>query len=156
MRSRGILFSYLIGAPLGLGTVLFTLMMPVMLTGEGLPLMMILGAFGSGILALVIAFLIILWPAGRKAGAELEQGRPLLGVSFRYSLRVNAVIWSAFLVLASLQQRFLQGPRDLRIDDLIDFWSLFGTTVVSIMLGLTCTVVSTLTVGLLICKLTKG
>lgn len=156
-KGRGILFSYVLGAPLGLFTVLFFFILPGLITGEGLGYIVLLGTFGAGILGLVMSFLFALWFAGKRIGRDLEKGRSLLGASFRYSLRVNTIIWSTFALLSIAQQSLvlLSTPVAGSIDT--GSMTLALITLLAAMVAfIGCTLSSTFTIGLLISRLTKG
>lgn len=157
IKTRGVLFSYVLGAPLGLFTVLFFFLLPGLITGEGLGYIVLLGMFGAGILGLVVSFLFALWFAGMKIGRELEGGRSLLGTSFRYSLRVNSIIWSTFAFLSIAQQGLLLSTPTAGT---VDSGSVMMLPLISFLAAVVafigCTVISTFTIGLLICRLTKG
>ncbi len=64
---QSILTSYLIGAPIGILTVIATIWIPLLLTGEGLLTIVILGTYGISTIGLVVAFLIALWIGGKLA-----------------------------------------------------------------------------------------
>lgn len=156
IKARGVLFSYVLGAPLGLFTVLFFFILPGLVTGEGLGYIVLLGAFGAGIVGLVMSFLFALWFAGTRIGRDLEKGMSLLGASFRYSLRVNTIIWSTFALLSLTQQcLLLSSPAAGSIDTGSMSLALI-TLLAAIVAFIGCTLISTFTIGLLISRLTKG
>lgn len=96
--NRSGLYSLVFGAPLGIFTILFTLLLPSGLTGEGLFLMAFLPMNGVPIIALTVSFVISLWFAGRMAATCFLQGRKFFWVSMKYSLFVNVIIWPVFML----------------------------------------------------------
>ena len=136
---QSILTSYLLGAPIGVFTVIATIWIPLLLTGEGLLTIVIIGAYGISTIGLVVAFLIALWFGGKLAYKNINKGKSLLLTSFKYSLLVNVIIWSTFCVIIALtaeKERFL-----LMIPSIIAFF--------------VCTILTTFTIGLLITYIIK-
>src|SRR6478735_419467 len=103
LRRQGILTSYLVGAPVGLLTIFIVSALPGALTGEGLATIAMFGVYGKAILGLIVSFIIALGIAGHYAEVGLENGKHLLKVSFIYSLTVNLIIWSVFMILTVIQ-----------------------------------------------------
>ena len=136
---QSILTSYLIGAPIGILTIVATFWIPLLLTGEGLLTIVILGAYGISTIGLVVAFLIALWVGGKLAHENIINGKSLILTSFKYSTVVNLIIWATFCLIVSLtvtEERFL-----MMIPPIIAF--------------VVCTILTTFTIGLLIAYVIK-
>jgi hypothetical protein len=136
---QSILTSYLIGAPIGILTVIATIWIPLLLTGEGLMTIVILGTYGISTIGLVVAFLIALWIGGKLAYRNIKSGKSLLLTSFKYSTVVNLIIWTTFCLIIGLnvmEERFL-----MMIPPIIAF--------------VVCTVLTTFSIGLLIAYVIK-
>ena len=141
LKRQGIWPSYLIGTPIGLLTVLVVLSIPSMLTGEGLATMAIMGIYGKAILGLVASFLIALGFAGNIAAIDFENQKPLLKSSFKYSVIVNLIIWTVF-VLITIADNFGS-----------DIWLYITPPIIAFLI---CTATTTFTLGLLICYVIKN
>ena len=139
IKRQGIWTSYLIGAPIGLITVFIVFSIPVMLTSEGLATMAMVGVYGKAILGLIISFLIALGVAGNMAVTDLEKQKPLLKSSFKYSLTVNLIIWTVFIMITILD----------------NFGSELWLYLPPIIAFFLCTTITTFTLGLLICYIIK-
>jgi hypothetical protein len=136
---QSILTSYLIGAPIGILTVAATIWIPLLLTGEGLLTIAILGAYGVSTVGLVIAFLVALWFGGKLAHKNIKNGKSLILTSFKYSAVVNLIIWTTFCLIVGLtvtEERFL-----MMIPPIIAF--------------IVCTILTTFSIGLLIAYVIK-
>lgn len=136
---QSILTSYLIGAPIGILTVIATFWIPLLLTGEGLLTIVIIGTYGISTVGLVIAFLVALWIGGKLAYRNIQNGKSLLLTSFKYSSVMNLIIWTTFGVIVGLtatEERFL-----MMIPPFIAF--------------VVCTILTTFSIGLLIAYLIK-
>ena len=136
---QSILTSYLIGAPIGILTVVATIWIPLLLTGEGLLTIAILGTYGISTIGLVIAFMVALWIGGKLAHKNIKNGKSLLLTSFKYSSVVNLIIWTTFCVIIGLtvtEERFL-----MMIPPIIAF--------------VVCTVLTTFSIGLIISYVIK-
>jgi hypothetical protein len=140
LKQNGIIISYLIGAPTGIITIFVCFTIPVMLTGEGLSTIFLIDVYGKSILGLIISFLIVLGFAGHLASIDIEKRTSLLKTSFKYSLTVNAIIWLIFIVLTFFNREF---ENHLLI------------VTIPILAFIICTIITTFTVGLLICYLIK-
>ena len=140
INRQGIWTSYLIGTPVGLITVFIVFSIPVMLTGEGLATMAMVGVYGKAILGLIISFLIALGVAGHIATTNLEKQNSLLKTAFKYSLTVNLIIWTVFILL-TVADNFAS-----------DFWLYLIPPIVAFLI---CTTMTTFTLGLLICYIIK-
>tara|TARA_B100000809_G_C15078126_1_gene508632 strand:- start:1063 stop:1542 length:480 start_codon:yes stop_codon:yes gene_type:complete len=131
---QSILTSYLIGGPIGILAVIGMIWIPLLLTGEGLLTMVILGTYGISTIGLVVAFLISLWLGGKLAYKNIKSGKSLLLTSFKYSAIVNLIIWTTFSLIVGLtvtEERFL-----MMIPPLIAF--------------VVCTILTTFSIGLFI------
>jgi hypothetical protein len=136
---QSILTSYLIGAPIGILTVVATIWIPLLLTGEGLLTIAILGTYGISTIGLVVAFLIALWIGGKVAYRNTKRGKSLVLTSFKYSAVVNVIIWTTFCLIVGLtvmEERFL-----MMIPPIIAF--------------VVCTILTTFSIGLLIAYVIK-
>ncbi|WP_405368351.1 hypothetical protein [Nonlabens sp. Asnod2-A12] len=136
---QSILTSYLIGTPIGILTVIATIWIPLLLTGEGLLTIAILGAYGVSTIGLVVAFLIALWIGGILAYKNINDGKSFILTSFKYSVVVNLIIWLTFCLIVGLtvtEERFL-----MMIPPIIAF--------------VICTILTTFTIGLLIAYVIK-
>lgn len=131
---KSILTSYLIGAPIGMLTVIATIWIPLFVTGEGLLTIAIIGTYGKSTVGLVVAFLIALWIGGKLAYQNIKRGKSLLLTSFKYSTVVNLIIWTTFGLISGLtvtEDRFL-----MMLPPIVAF--------------VVCTVLTTFSIGLLI------
>ena len=135
-KRQGILISYLIGTPIGLITIFIVFTIPVMLTGEGLATIALVGVYGKAILGLIVSFLIALGIGGHNASTDIVKEKSLLKTSFKYSLTVNAIIWTVFILLTI----FSNGKKD--------FWLILTPPILAFII---CTIITTFTLGLLIC-----
>lgn len=136
---QSILTSYLVGAPIGILTVVSTIWIPLLLTGEGLLTIAILGTYGISTIGLVVAFLIALWIGGKLAYQNIKSGKSLILTSFKYSAVVNLIIWTTFCLIVGLtvtEERFL-----MMIPPIIAF--------------IFCTILTTFSIGLLIAYVIK-
>lgn len=136
---QSILTSYLIGAPIGILTVIATIWIPLLLTGEGLLTIVIIGTYGISTVGLVVAFLIALWIGGKLAYQNIKSEKSLLLTSFEFSTVVNLIIWTTFCLIVGLtvtEERFL-----MMIPPIIAF--------------VVCTILTTFSIGLLIAYVIK-
>ncbi|MFD1015504.1 hypothetical protein [Winogradskyella rapida] len=136
---QSILTSYLIGAPIGILTIVATIGIPLLLTGEGLLTIAIIGTYRISTIGLVVAFLIALWIGGELAYRNIKSGKSLLLTSFKYSTVVNLIIWTTFCLIVGLtvtEERFL-----MVIPPIIAF--------------VVCTILTTFSIGLLIAYVIK-
>lgn len=135
-----ILISYLIGAPIGLITVVIFYLFPMMLTREGIFTILITEIYEKAIIGLIIAFLVALGVGGKKASENLNDNNTLIIASFKYSLFVNLVIWSTFTIIL-----LISSGESFHV-------LLFIPPFIAFMISLFLT---TVTIGLLICYLIK-
>ena len=136
---KGIITSYLIGTPIGLITILFVFITPAALTGEGLATMGMVAIYGKAIVGLIISFLIALGIGGHKVVTDLRKQKSLIKTSFRYSLTVNIIIWSVFILLTIM-------------DNSKDFLAFLLPPLIAFIF---CTAITTFTLGLIICYTIK-
>ncbi len=136
---KGISTSYLIGTPIGLIAICFVFLIPATLTGEGLATMGMVAIYGKAIIGLVVSFLIALGIGGHNAVKDLEIQKSLIKTSFRYSLTVNTIIWTVFILFTIL-------------DNNKDFLTFLLPPIIAFII---CTTITTFTLGLLICYTIK-
>ena len=136
---KSILTSYLIGAPIGIFAIASLIIIPSFITGEGLLTMVMLGVYSNPIIGLVISFLIALWIGGKLAFENINNGKSLILTSFKYSVIVNLIIWSTFCIIILLSNEE---------DKLI-------VIIPPIIAFIVCTILTTFTIGLLICYIIK-
>jgi hypothetical protein len=137
-----ILISYAIGIPAGLVAIVVGLSTPVVLTGEGIATMAMLSMYGKAIIGFIISFLIALKKGGENAFENLSKKATLLSASFKYSLVVNTIIWTTFIMTT-----------------IIDNWRSIDVTlyiVVPLCLFVLCVAITTFTIGPLICYFIKN
>jgi len=85
--------------------------------------------------AMLIAFGIMLWIAGKNLGSDIQRGTGVLRATYRYSLIVNSVIWSAFMIVHMLT--------NARFDPMFGF-------ILPLFMGIACIIITPFTIGLLI------
>jgi hypothetical protein len=148
---RGAWISLLIGAPVGVSMVLvvfgYTVFLAVDSSGEGLPAMAIFGLYGYPTFGLIIAFLFALWGAGKRVVKDISEGRNLLNASFRYSKRVNLVIWTVFMSVTFIYSIVIALSMPAGFGSGFSFLSLVPPIIAAIL----CTLITPFTIGLLIC-----
>ncbi len=137
--TKSILTSYLIGAPIGILTIVSTIFAPLLLTGEGLTSISIIGGYGISTIGLVISFLIALWIGGKTAYKSAKKEKSLLSISFKYSSIVNLIIWTTFCLIIGLTSES----------------DKFLTMIPALLALVVCTIITTFTIGLLISYLVK-
>lgn len=129
-----------IGAPIGLVSMFFGLLMPATLFGEGFILAMAAPLLVYPTLGLIISFLIILWYAGRRATDNLAKGQNLFLVSIKYSATINSVIWTVFYLVLLFVTKGVGAETFLYLP------------VVFLIIGV---IMAPLTIGLFICFMIK-
>ncbi|MCR6640218.1 MAG: hypothetical protein NVV82_14815 [Sporocytophaga sp.] len=140
LKRSSIFISYKLGLPATLLGIFFTLWFPVIITNEGLPLMAIISIYGNAILGLIFTLLFALGYAGYKVFQNYPREKSLLISSFKYSLTINLVCWSVFIIISIVD--------NLEMDIL--------TIIIMPLAGMIlCTILATFTVGLLICALIR-
>ena len=135
--------SVLIGGPIGIVVILMTIFLPVILTGEGLFMLAFGLSYAHATIGFVIAFIFSLWVAGKKAFSDLSNGQSLILTSRKYSVNINIYCWLTFIVIAAI---------DNYLNGLFNWYIL----VPPIVLLLICPVLTTFSVGLLVCYIIKG
>ena len=139
---QGIYSSYLIGTPIGLIAIFIVFSIPVMLTGEGLATMVLVGVYGKAILGLIISFLVALGIAGHNASVDIRKQKPLLKISFKYSLTVNTIVWTVFIIVTIF-------------DNLYTSNGFLLILTIPFLAFIFCSIITTFTLGLLICYIIK-
>ncbi len=91
--------SYLVGLPFGLISILLVFWMSTLFIGDSLFSVIINGIYGKAAIGLLVSFLLALGVAGYLATKSIQKQKSLLETSFRYSLNVNTIIWSVFLII---------------------------------------------------------
>lgn len=137
--TKSILTSYLVGAPIGILTIVGTILAPLLLTGEGLTSISIIGGYGISTIGLVISFLIALWIGGKMAYESAKKEKSHLSISFKYSLIVNLIIWTTFCLIIGLTSESKK----------------FLMMIPALLALVVCTIITTFTIGLLISYLVK-
>ena len=137
----GIITSFCVGLPFGLLAVATATILPMVLSGEGLFSLGLMGIYGKATIGLVAAFLFSLWYAGRDIARHLADGAGLLRTSFKYSYSVNAVIWLVFMILT-----LVQNPTPVTILLLIP----------PVIAFLICTALTTVSIGLVITAIVRN
>ncbi|WP_317675041.1 hypothetical protein [Lutibacter sp. TH_r2] len=137
---ESILISYLIGLPIGLITILIVFSIPVTITGDGIITILIIEIYGKAIIGLILSFIIALGFAGRNAYENLLNENTLIKTSFKYSLKVNLIIWSVFMIITLFD--------NFKIESL-------SYLIFPIIAFIICVLLTTYTIGLLICFMIK-
>lgn len=96
--------------------------------------------YGFSVLGLSISFIFSLWFAGRRIAVNLINGDSLLRASYKYSFTVNLVIWTLFILFSF--------RKSLGLYNVV-------FSIVPFTLGFACTVCTTFTLGLLICRIVE-
>ena len=138
-KLNGILTSLIIGFPIGYFFITFTYSIPARLTGEGMAYLLIKPIYGKAILGLLISFIFSLLFAGYLLAKDTKN-KNLIKSSFLYSLRVNIIIWTTFIVVTSIVN-----AKDLQLIYLLLPFACFVLS----------TIGSTFSVGLLISFIVK-
>ncbi|MFZ9502956.1 MAG: hypothetical protein ACO263_00165 [Cyclobacteriaceae bacterium] len=127
--------SLLIGLPTGVAGTVAGVLLPVTLTGEGVFTINYIMVNSIATFAMLIAFGIMLWIAGKNLGSDIQRGTGVLRATYRYSLIVNSVIWSAFMIVHMLT--------NARFDPMFGF-------ILPLFMGIACIIITPFTIGLLI------
>ena len=138
---KSILISYLIGLPIGLLFVGAVIVLPVIITDEGLFTLVMLGTYWLSTIGLVISFIIVLWFGGITVHKSIENGNSLLLTSFKYSLLINLIIWTVFCLIIVFTINAEEG--------------IYGIIIPPIIAFVVCTILTTLTIGLIISYVIK-
>lgn len=138
LTHKGSWTSLLLGGPIGVIFIaLFcfaALMFVTTVTQEGLPGIGLYYYFRIPVLTMTTIFILSLWPTGRLAEYLLRQDQPLLSVAFKYSVVTNIVCCLTLLLTVAISYNSLT----------IDLFFV-------IIPFLLTTLLSTFTIGLLIC-----
>ena len=134
--------SVLIGGSLGILSILATISLPVLLTGEGLLKIAFYFSYGHATVGLAVVFIISLWFAGKKAYSYLINEQTLLYTSLKYSIIVNTFSWLTFIIITSIDN-YLAGVFN---------WYIL---VPPIILSIICPILTTFSLGLFICYIIK-
>ena len=89
--------SLTIGLPTGILAVGLGILFPAMITGEGLLTLVFLSSNNIAVIGLLISFPVALWSGGQKLGTDIKLRRRTLSVTLKYTLIVNAIIWTIFI-----------------------------------------------------------
>jgi TctA family transporter len=89
--------SLTIGLPTGILAVGIGILFPSMITGEGLLTLVFLSSNNIAVIGLLISFPIALWFGGQKLVTDIKLRRRALLVTVKYTLFVNAIIWTIFI-----------------------------------------------------------
>jgi len=100
---KNITIAYFISVPLGLAFVLFTLVAPVIITDETLFYFLIIPKFGLAILGLILSFLFAIYYGSKKMHQKIRDNKSILKASFVFSLSINTIIWSTFILITLIQ-----------------------------------------------------
>lgn len=95
----GIRTSMTLGLPTGVLAVGLVLLFPAWLTGEGLFTMAFMSTNDFAILRLLICFPGALWFAGQRLGNDIKLGKNGPLTILKYSITVNVIIWTVFIVI---------------------------------------------------------
>lgn len=101
--AKNILTAYLICVPTGLLTIFIVFAIPLILTGEGLATILLVETYGWAILGLIFSFLISIWFGSKKAHSQLTKNKSVLNSSFYFSLTINTIIWTIFILLTIIK-----------------------------------------------------
>ncbi len=89
--------SLTIGLPTGILAVGLGILFPALVTGEGLLTLVFLSSNNIAVFGLLISFPIALWYGGQKLGTDIKLKKRTMLVTIKYSLIVNAIIWTIFI-----------------------------------------------------------
>ena len=132
--------SLLIGLPTGVAGTIAGLLLPVTITGEGFFTVSYIMVNGIATFGMLSAFTIMLWIAGKNLGNDIRRGIPVLQATFKYSLIVNSVIWTAFMIVHMLS--------NAKFDPIFGF-------ILPLFMGIACIIVTPFSVGLIIYYVSK-
>ncbi|MFC2111393.1 hypothetical protein ACFLQ5_02965 [Bacteroidota bacterium] len=74
-------------------------MFPAMVTGEGLATFIMVETYGYAIIGLIVSFLFAIWIGSKKAHSNLIKENKLIRTSFTFSLTINTIIWTTFIIV---------------------------------------------------------
>lgn len=132
--------SLLIGLPTGVAGTIAGILLPVTLTGEGVFTMNYLMVNSIATFGMLLAFGVMLWIAGKNLGSDIRKGTGVLRATYKYSIIVNSVIWTSFMIVHMLS--------NAKFDPLFGF-------VLPLFMGLTCIIITPFSIGLVIYYVTK-
>ena len=137
IRIKCILTSYTIGFPIGLIIIALFIILPSVISNEGIIFILLKGVFGNAVIGLIIVFIISLYIGGIVIFKSLENKQSTLATSFKYSLIINTFIWSTFFLITIFQ----------------NFKSFnFLIFIPPLILFLLCLVISPFTIGFIVTK----
>ena len=149
---RNIITAYLISVPIGLFTILFVFALPVLITDEGLPTMLMVLNYGWATFGLFISFLVAIWYGSKNAHQSLLNGKKLLSASFKFSLTINSIIWLIFIVIVIINKLYINSEFSLiKLKSLEnDFFNLVYSLILPLIAFIISVIGTTFTIGLLI------
>jgi hypothetical protein len=127
--------SLLIGLPTGVAGTIAGILLPVTLTGEGVFTMNYLLVNSIATFGMLLAFGVMLWIAGKNLGADIRRGTGMLRATYKYSIIVNSVIWTSFMIVHMLSNA--------------NFDPLYGF-VLPLFMGLACIIITPFSIGMVI------
>lgn len=137
IKLKCILTSYIIGLPIGLLIIGLFIILPSIISNEGIIFILLKGIYGNAVTGLIIAFIISLYIGGILIFKSLENKQSTLATSFKYSLIINTFIWSTFFLITIFQ----------------NFKSFnFLIFIPPLILFLLCLVISPFTIGFIVTK----
>lgn len=136
----GAWISLLIGLPTGVAGTIAGVLIPVTISGVGEFTIDYITKNSIATFGMLVAFGVMLWIAGKNLGADIERGTGTLRATFKYSLIVNSVIWSAFMIVHMLTNN--------------QFDPIFGF-ILPLFMGIACIIITPFTIGLLIYYITR-
>lgn len=150
-KAKGILTSYLIGTPIGILTILFAYVLPSILTEESMIYIVINSMFLNATIGLTIFFIFALWFAGKNIAKD-QISYSLIKSSYLYSIRVNLISWSSFILISIIDHKLHY--EDNSANEIYEFGpEIF--LIPPIILFIVSTLISTFTIGLIICFVVK-
>ena len=108
IETIGATTSLSLGLPIGIAAMVVFALYSVMVTGES---MFLFGWFYSNsysTFALLIAFIIILYFAGKILARDIYVERNRIRTTFKYSILVNSIIWPVFILVHLITNKGLQ------------------------------------------------
>jgi hypothetical protein len=99
IKNKCIITSYAIGLPIGLITIVIFIIIPVLISGEGLLSILLSGIYGKATIGLTTSFIFALYFGGIQIFKNLDSKESILTASFNYSLIINLIIWGTFIAI---------------------------------------------------------
>lgn len=127
--------SLTIGLPTGILAVGLGILFPALVTGESFLTLAFLSINNIAVIGLLISFPIALWFGGQKLGTDIKLKKRTLSVTFKYTLIINAIIWTIFIATHWLTND--------KFDLLLGLYFPLGLAIISIIF-------TPLTIGLII------